>query len=246
MSNENWFVSWFDTPWYHLLYNNRDQNEADNFIKLIFKDIHLEKGANVLDIACGKGRHALTISKLGFQTDAFDLSEQSIIVAKKLEYEKLHFYVHDMRIPFKKSTYDAVFNLFSSFGYFNLEEENKSSLFSMFENLKPGGIFVFDYLNPEFVVKNLKPKEIVNREEVQFHITRKIENGTVIKIISFIVNGELKEYEERVKLFNYSVLRKWFKEGNLEVIKEYGSYELQPFSSVNSHRIILVAKKREL
>ncbi|MFN3940966.1 MAG: YkgJ family cysteine cluster protein, partial [Chitinophagales bacterium] len=79
--------------------------------------------SKILDLACGKGRHSIYLNQLGYDVTGADLSENSIKEASKFANEKLHFKVHDMRIPFEEK-YDAIFNLFTSFGYFENDADN--------------------------------------------------------------------------------------------------------------------------
>ena len=110
------YNKWFDSPYYHILYENRDHKEAKNFIKKILKYLKLDRGSKILDAACGKGRHSIEIEKLGYKVLGIDLSKNSINKAKKNENENLKFLIHDISIPLE-SEFDAVFNLFTSFGY---------------------------------------------------------------------------------------------------------------------------------
>ena len=119
MIEKDWFESWFDSPYYHLLYSNRDEREADLFIKNLINYINPSTKSKILDLACGKGRHSKVLADLGFDVTGIDLSENSIVSAKKMENESLHFYTHDMRFPFRANYFDYTFNFFTSFGYFN-------------------------------------------------------------------------------------------------------------------------------
>ena len=142
-----WFEEWFDTPYYHILYSNRDYREAENFLNLLTGFLKLEKKSSIIDLACGKGRHSIYLNKLGYKVLGLDLSEQSISYDKKFENESLEFRVHDMRNRIESEPVDAVFNLFTSFGYFETEEEDKSVFRSVSEVLKSKGYFVLDFLN---------------------------------------------------------------------------------------------------
>ena len=243
MSAEQWYATWFDTPWYHQLYAHRNDVEAQRFITKLAQFIGLRPGQKVLDAACGKGRHARILHQLGMVTDAYDLSSASIAEARAQPAEGLCFYVHDMLTPFSVGGYDAVFNLFSSFGYFEDDTKNRTALESMICSVKPGGYFVLDYLNPEFVVKHLVPKEIINRGEVQYHIRRRIENGYVVKDIDFLAAGVHHEYQERVRLINYSLFREWLQQAGTAVSHVFGDYHLGPFISGQSDRMIFVCRK---
>ena len=118
MSNNNkWYKSWFNTEYYHILYKNRSTIEAESFIKKLIKELKLKKNSSLLDLACGKGRHSIYLNKLGFKVTGVDLSSQNIAYAKKFSNKRLSFFKHDMRLPINQK-FDAIFNLFTSFGYF--------------------------------------------------------------------------------------------------------------------------------
>ena len=114
MENKNWFKEWFNTPYYHILYKHRNDEDAQFFMRNLTRYLNLPKSAHILDLPCGKGRHAIYLNSLGYRVTGKDLSEKSIRHAKQFENECLNFKVHDMRKPFQNQ-YDAVFNLFTSF-----------------------------------------------------------------------------------------------------------------------------------
>lgn len=99
-----WYASWFDTPYYHILYKDRDYDEAQLFIDNLTHYLNIAEDATILDVACGKGRHAIYLNSLGYDVVGTDLSSNSIEEAKAFENEKLHFEVHDMREPLAKNT----------------------------------------------------------------------------------------------------------------------------------------------
>ena len=208
MEQKNWFEEWFDSPYYHLLYQNRSEAEAADFIKRISSALQIPARAKVLDAACGKGRHSLTLANLGFDVTGIDLSPNSIQYAKQFENEYLKFYVEDIREVFLANEFDYVFNLFSSFGYCDEEREDYKAMNAFAGNLKQGGILVLDYLNTEFVVKNMKPRDIVQRGEIQFHIQKRLENGFIKKKIEFLAGGEDHAFEEQLKIINQFKKRK--------------------------------------
>ena len=65
MKKQEWFESWFDTSYYHTLYSKRDENEAKEFIVNLVEFLKIDPKSKVLDLACGKGRHSLTLNELG-------------------------------------------------------------------------------------------------------------------------------------------------------------------------------------
>ena len=111
---ENWFKEWFNTPYYHTLYQHRNYQEAEQFIKNLIVFLAPNREAKFLDIACGKGRHSYQINQMGYETIGYDLSEHSILSALKMENKSLHFYTHDMRNLFRTNYFDFALNLFTS------------------------------------------------------------------------------------------------------------------------------------
>ena len=85
----SWFANWFDSEYYHVLYKNRDEKEAEFFIENLVQYLNFQKRRKLLDIACGKGRHATYFNSLGFDVVGVDLSSNSITTAKKYKNETL-------------------------------------------------------------------------------------------------------------------------------------------------------------
>ena len=182
---KQWFETWFDTEEYHQLYKNRDEQEASAFINKLINFLQPDKNATFLDIACGKGRHAKQINDLGFKVVGYDLSKNSIYAAQKLQNEKLSFYTHDMRKLFWTNYFDYAFNLFTSFGYFDTELDEKNAMLSATKALKNNGTLVIDFLNKHKVIADLIPFEIKNINQIDYHISKTIQNNQVIKTIQY-------------------------------------------------------------
>lgn len=245
MSREKkWFESWFDTPYYHLLYRNRDEHEARSFINRLFEHISLPAGAKVLDLACGKGRHAVYLAQLGLDVTGYDLSPSNISEAGKWANERLRFEIRDMRDDLGKECFDAVFNLFTGFGYFDSDEENFSVFGRISDALKPGGIFVFDYLNPEYV-KNLKSEVHESEIEGIKFLTRKFISGKkIVKIIQVKDGSERYGFKEEVTIYSADQIKRELAKQGFRITKQFGNYELQDTDSLNN-RLILICKKSE-
>ena len=194
----DWFVSWFDSPYYHVLYKNRDDSEAQQFMTRLTDYINLESGDTILDVACGKGRHATFLASLGFQVTGMDLSNNSIEFASQFENENLQFLTHDMRKPMDLQ-YDAVFNLFTSFGYFDDEKDDLLALQSFRNNLKNNGIGIIDFLNIPYVEKQLIEHEVKSIDSIEFSIHRSMTKTHIIKNIAFSVDEVQHNYFEKVR-----------------------------------------------
>ncbi len=245
MMHKSWFEEWFDSPYYHLLYANRSESEAESFITGIAKYLQMPAGSKVLDVACGKGRHSKTLAKLGFTVCGIDLSHNSIEEAKQSANEQLHFAVWDMRKVYQRNTFDYVFNLFSSFGYFDTPEEDEAAIKAMHDALKPGGTLMLDYLNTEYAVRNMKAREIIQRGATQFHISKRVEKGFIKKRIEFLVDGANNEFEEQLKVINRTRFRAMLENAGFTIREILGDYELHPFQSATSPRLILIAQRND-
>lgn len=241
---KEWFSSWFDTPYYHILYKNRDYSEASLFIDNMTEFLKLKGGARCWDLCCGKGRHSIYLNSKGYYVEGTDLSVKSIEEASKSANDTLQFYQHDMRRLFRTNYFDVVFNLFTSFGYFERREDDLHVFDAVEKALKPGGLFVFDYLNQEYVRKIIVPHDTKTMEGITFSISKRIEDHTIIKGIDFTDEGKPFHYEERVKLFDRLYFENLAKDCRLKILNTFGNYQLQDFDPGTSPRLILVMQKQ--
>lgn len=236
-----WYASWFDTPFYHKLYKDRDYEEAELFMTNLTKYLQLKENATILDLACGKGRHSVYLNKLGFDVTGVDLSENSIAFAKKFENERLQFKVHDMCKPYP-SKFDAVFNLFTSFGYFEKDESNLKTIKAIKENLNANGFGVIDFMNSEFVINNLVAENTKTVDGITFELQRQLKDGYIIKDIAFTHENDAYNYQERVRAFTLSDFEFFFKQAEVELLNVFGDYNLRKFDAKTSERLILIFK----
>ena len=228
-----WYASWFDTPYYHMLYEDRDHDEAHQFMDNLTQYLNLPENGKILDLACGKGRHSIYLNALGYDVTGVDLSENSIAYAKKQENETLHFKVHDMCKPFNDK-FDAVFNLFTSFGYFDKSEDNLNTIKAIRDDLNEFGFGVIDFMNTDFVLHNLVPEDVKTVGGIDFHQKRYLKDGHIFKDISFTDQGIDFNYQERVKAKTLSDF-----EALLDV---FGDYKLRKFHKGTSERLIMIFK----
>ncbi|MDC0654705.1 class I SAM-dependent methyltransferase [Flavobacteriaceae bacterium] len=240
-NNNNFYKSWFDTPYYHILYKNRDYKEAEMFTKELMEFIKLPSNSKILDLACGEGRHSINLNKMGYDVTGVDLSVKNIKNASKYESENLKFKIHDMRKPFGQK-FDLVVNLFTSFGYFDDFKDNLKTLDSIKSSLKKNGLAVIDFLNIKYLKNNLIHKNTEEIDGIKFHLNRSIKNGFLTKKISF--KHELNEYnfEEKVRSLDLIDFKSMFKQSNIEILHIFGDYKLTSFDENNSKRLIFILK----
>lgn len=239
--NEAWYASWFDTPYYHILYKDRDYEEAALFMQNITHYLKLSPNATILDVACGRGRHSKYLNKLGFQVTGIDLSPSSIAYASQFKNDTLTFKVQDMCEPLPQR-FDAVFNLFTSFGYFEEEQQNIKALAAFKKQLSTKGYGVLDFLNVGYVKEHLVPEEVKEVEGIKFTIKRRFTDKYIIKDISFEDSGNSFSFSEKVKAITLDDFKFFFKETNITLIDTFGDYKLNPFDVQKTQRLILVFK----
>lgn len=236
-----WFASWFDTPYYHILYKDRDYAEAQVFMDNITQYLNLPDDAKILDLACGKGRHSVYLNELGYDVTGADLSENSIAEASKHSNDKLHFEVHDMRILFDQK-FDAIFNLFTSFGYFENDADNLTTLKAIQESLSEYGFAVIDFMNVQQVIENLVPEEVKTVDNIDFHIKRYVKDGHIFKEIDFEDKGEKFHFTEKVQALTLQNFEEMMEEAGIYLLDTFGDYKLKKFYKNESERLIMVFK----
>jgi len=239
----SWFANWFDSPYYHVLYKNRDEIEAQVFIDNLIEYLQIPKGSKVIDIACGKGRHAKYFNLKGMDVVGVDLSPNNINTAKKDEKKTLKFSVHDMRDNYQEDYFDVVTNLFTSFGYFENNKDEQNAINAMASNLKKEGLLVIDFMNVKKVIANLVLNEQKKIDGIRFDITRQVKDEYILKNILINDSEKHQKFQEKVKAITLVDYSKFFVKAGLKIIDIFGSYKLDDFDEKVSDRLILICKK---
>jgi SAM-dependent methyltransferase len=245
MSERSWYKDWFSSPFYHKLYFERDDKEAEAFILKLIDHLKPATGSYILDVACGRGRHSRILAQKGFLVTGIDLSFESIAYAKKAGDENPEFYQHDMRLPFRVNYFDYTFNFFTSFGYFRTRREHDDTMRTIANGLKPNGIFVIDYLNVHYAEDHLlyhEEKKIngtryeIHRwhDETHFYKRIIIDDSRVLQPLSFT---------EKVSKFSFGDLNDMLSFQGLQVQEVFGDYQLGNYDTKSKPRMIIVAKK---
>lgn len=241
--NSEWFAEWFNSPYYHALYKDRNEDEAARFLRALLSYLNLEPASRLLDLACGKGRHSIYLNSRGFDVTGIDLSEKSIGEASRHTNTRLRFEVADMRKFQLNTKFDVVFNLFTSFGYFEKEEENQEVLCRVFDHLKPGGRLVLDYFNAALICPTHLGSMEKEVDGYHFRMAKKIDGNRIYKDIE-VTDGEKKfHFQEQVQLLNATMLHALLVSAGFELLDEFGSYQLDNYVPQSSERLILIAQR---
>ncbi len=242
-TTSEWFKDWFNTRYYHQLYSNRNYEEAENFISKLLICLNLNKEQKILDLACGKGRHSIFLNSKGFDVVGVDLSENSIKTANLQKRNGLEFFVQDMRAFNLKRKFSVVLNLFTSFGYFDNQNDNEKVIARVKEHLEENGLFVIDFLNSEYVKSGLVDAEEKNIGNTTYRITREVTAGFVKKHIQVIDGDYNQTFHEQVQLFSKEEIESMLTKQGFTITNVFGNYKLEDYDASNSERLIIIAKK---
>jgi len=244
MKKKDWYENWFCSTYYKILYRDRNEQEAEQFVETLVGHLQPPPGSRMVDIACGHGRYAKQLAEHGFDVTGIDLSYGSIRKAEDHRNDNLHFYVHDMRFPFYINYFDYAFNIFTSFGYFANDRDHVMAAKSFAAGLKKDGLLVIDYLNATHVLNNLVPEERIEIDGYAFDIKRSLAGKHIVKDIRF-TDAENKEhhYAERVAAFTLADFAALFDTAGMTLVETFGDYSLNSYDPVHSERLIMIFKK---
>jgi len=245
MASTEWFKEWFNSDYYHQLYFNHDDREAADFINRLLNHLKPAPGSLLIDVACGRGRHAKILAAAGYDVTGIDLSPENIDFAKQFETARLQFFQHDMRLPFWINYFDYAFNFFTSFGYFRTEREHYNAVRTISNSLKPGGMLVMDYLNVHYAEDHLVHKSEKEIDCVNYYLTKWFDETHFYKKI--IVEDDMREapleFTEKVAKFSLGDFNDMFAFHHLQIQEVFGDYSLGTYDVKKSPRLIMVAKK---
>jgi SAM-dependent methyltransferase len=247
-----WYEDFFDEDYlrFHLRGGGwvaeRTQPECD----FIVKALELSKGARVLDLCCGQGRHAVELARRGFNVTGADLSEHLLGIARRAADEaevSVRFLRCDMRALPWESEFDAVINMFTAFGYFESDEENEKVLRAVHKALRPGGRLLLDLPNRDVFVQMIPDGrrdwyEHEGRLVLEEH-TWDMERGR-LRLDRMIVEPDGKRRRKSFDLREYtqSEIVEMLGRAGLQWARTYADLEMREFGP-ESRRMLVVARR---
>jgi cyclopropane fatty-acyl-phospholipid synthase-like methyltransferase len=241
-----WFKDWFNTQEYLNVYQHRNEQDAEEHIKLILDNVEIPSRSKILDMACGAGRHAVILARKDFEVTAVDLSENLLLIARQSARDEnlnINFIRSDIREFKTNEKFNLIINLFTSFGYFDSDEENFSVLQKAYDLLTDDGFFVLDFFNSYFLQQNLIESSEEILDKVKIHQFRKIKENRVTKKIVITKDGNLSQFEESVRMFTKEELTKAIKNIGFDIYKTFGDFLGNEFDQFTSPRLIMICKK---
>ena len=219
-------------------------------IDFVQQVLRLPVGSEVLDLCCGHGRHSVLLAQAGLKMTGLDLSErylkQAASYAKSVGIE-LHLVHSDMRqIPFE-SQFDAVINLFTSFGYLSSDNEDVHVLKQVSKALKPDGRFLIDLINRDWVVSNNladERKTAPNGTVYQEHRELDLVNGRIKNTFTVTTprGATYKSDGLTIRLYTLGELKSMLSDAGFTIKAVYGGYKSQLYNN-EARRMIIVSAK---
>lgn len=247
-NKENWYKKFFSKYYLRFFGRKKTLLETKKEVEFICRILNLTKKVKILDLACGFGRHAVKLAKRGFSVTCLDFNKQFLNLAKKLAKQNkvsLRTVWSDMRnIPYKNE-FDAVINMFSSFGYFEKEKENLKVLKAVSAALKPNGLFLLDLPNKKWILTNVNKKirrKINNTYLFEKRSFDKKKNIYLNKITLIMSNKKVECMATLLHLYEPVEIKKKLKDLGFSILKIYGDYDGKKFISRISPRMIVLAR----
>lgn len=242
MRRKPWFRSWFGRE-YLALYPHRDRAEARLAVALLRETTGLGPGTRVLDVGCGHGRHLEELDHIGYRPVGLDLS-RPMIEAARTAAPQAGLVRADMRsIPFRKAAFDVVTSYFTSFGYFDDDDDDLSVLREVRRVLKAGGWYLLDYLNADEVVANLRSEDRRTVSGLEVIQRRRLAGGgrTIEKRIRIAGGADVpvREFHERVRLYRLEDLHSMLTRAGMTPGPFFGGYDRSPYESMSPRCIVL-------
>lgn len=243
--SQDWYRTAFQSE-YQKVYIHRDIRQVAIEVEFAKFALTLTSQDRILDLACGAGRHSAVFAKQGFDVCGCDYSLDLIRSAHERTPSGFANYIQwcDMRtLPYPDATFDCVVNFFTSFGYFESDDENMQVLGEIRRVIKPAGRFMLDFFNVVRVIKDLKPlteREVegvfIREERVFAAETKRLE-----KKVWLSGKGIDKTYTESVRAYTLPELSELLSRTGFRIYQTYGSFSAEPYCEA-APRLLIVAE----
>ncbi len=245
-----WWETFFRGPWGEWQARGFMQQNTSAEVEFIVKSLGLEAGDEVLDVACGTGRHAIELAKLGIDVTGIDFNGTILEVAERKAAEQLVevlFLKNDMRCLRFREEFDAAYSFWTSFGYFEDESHDYVVLRRIAESLRPGGKFLIDLKSAETLLPEFKSEQVHALDEsgscvLKHNVRIDFETGRTEGEWIFVENGRERTVRSSLRLYNYRDLCALLREAGFDRIEGFDSRTGQPFG-LGATRLALVATK---
>ncbi|MGE3107996.1 MAG: class I SAM-dependent methyltransferase [Phycisphaerales bacterium] len=237
------FWSEFGPQMFHAKRWERTPGEVDGVLAML----GLGAGARVLDMPCGPGRHSLELARRGFRVTGVDRTRAYLEEARRradaerLEIEWVH---EDMRTFERPGTYNAVLNLYTSFGYFRDSSENLRALQAMHRALRPGGRLLMEVMGKEVLARTFKERIWEPQPDGSIYLaeTRVLDNWSWVESRWMVVRGgEIRETLVSHYVYSAVELIGWLERAGFSGCRALGSLAGVPYDHA-AERLVVVGE----
>jgi SAM-dependent methyltransferase len=213
-----------------------------------FSELTGSSFSRVLDLCCGPDRHSIPLARRGALVTGVDRTSFLLKNARdRAESESLdiEWIQQDMRTFVRPGKFDLATSLFTSFGYFDKEEENLTVLRNVRSSLVPGGFFIVDVLGKEVLARRFAPSAMDELSDGTIMVQRReiVADWSRTKATwLFIKNNQVTRWDVNTALYSGQELAKLLRTAGFADVRLYGTWNGAPYD-LNAERLIAVAGK---
>jgi len=207
----------------------------------------VESGGRVLDVPCGVGRHAVSLAKRGFRVTAVDATEAYLESARAHAEDPgvdVEFVHEDMRTFRRGETFDAVLNLYTSFGYFDDRQDDERTARNFYESLKPGGTLVMSLAGKEVMAREFEERSWEERDGAYILEHREVTDdwSWMNNRWHLVVDGEVRTFTVSHRLYSAYELSELLRDVGFAAVSAYGNLDGDPYDT-DAEKLVVVAEK---
>lgn len=245
MIDNPWYTDWFGSPFYRQLLSETEGKQQLELAKNLLVKLRGNISGQLFDTACGNGSRSVGMASLGFEVTGVDLSAENISIAKQQETEKLHFFIHDLRLPFFSNYFDVAINMSPGFGFYRTRREHEAAIRTIARSLKPGGVLLLDYPNVHYTEANWPASESKEVNGTGYDIQRWQDEDLFYERINITDASLISPMEVTTKLAKFGLgdFNEILSFQGLQVQEVFGNIELAAYDVNRSSRLIIIADK---
>jgi SAM-dependent methyltransferase len=244
----HWYDGFFDDDWLTLLELRATPERNQEEVDFIIEALELEPGERILDLACGFGRHSIELARRGLRVTGLDLSAPSLERARAAAQEagvEIEFVHGDMRELSWTDEFDAVINVFSSFGYLESEAEDQRVLEAVARVLQPEGRFLLEMAHLFGIIRQFRarawndlPNGELLLEDREFDL---LSGRNLVRWIFVATDGSRRELRTSLRFYSPAELVRMLAAAGLTVEQAWGGYDASELT-LDSPRLALRAR----
>jgi SAM-dependent methyltransferase len=247
-SDKSWYED--DSFWKEtlpVLFPDSRVQEAQQEVEQVLALAEIPAGAEVLDLCCGIGRHSLELARRGFRVTGVDRTQAYLdlaTAAAERETLSLELVLEDMRVFRRDGSYDAVLNLFTSFGYFEDPEDDQRVVDNVYASLRPGGILVMQLMSKEVLARIFRPRDWYEHDGLLVLEERKVrQSWSWIESRWTLISEERRvDLDLSHRLYAASELSLLLRNRGFGKVAAYGDFDGSPYDE-KANRLVVVAGK---